>query len=102
MQTLKLTAALALTLGLSFSAGAGAQDLDKLPDYVPVLPQVKARALPVDPQKRYLVKEVKPNVLSLAKTRTRQLNPRRGPDRRCDRGCNRGKQTTIMFRVPPT
>ena len=62
MQTLKLTAALALTLGLSFSAGAGAQDLDKLPDYVPVLPQVKARALPVDPQKRYLVKEVRPNV----------------------------------------
>ncbi len=40
--------------------------------------------------------------VSLAKTRTRQLNPRRGPDRRCDRGCNRGKQTTIMFRVPPT
>lgn len=31
-------------------------------EYVAVLPQVKARALPVDPQKGYLVKEVKPDV----------------------------------------
>ncbi len=39
-----------------------AQDLDKLPNYVPVLPAVKARALAVDPKKGFLVKEVKPNV----------------------------------------
>jgi glyoxylase-like metal-dependent hydrolase (beta-lactamase superfamily II) len=31
-------------------------------EYVPVLPEVKARALPVDPKKGYLVKEVKPGV----------------------------------------
>ena len=41
---------------------AQAQDLDKLPNYVPVLPAVKARALAVDPKKGFLVKEVKPNV----------------------------------------
>jgi glyoxylase-like metal-dependent hydrolase (beta-lactamase superfamily II) len=41
---------------------AQAQDLDKLPNYVPVLPQIKARALAVDPQKGYLVKQVKPDV----------------------------------------
>jgi glyoxylase-like metal-dependent hydrolase (beta-lactamase superfamily II) len=42
--------------------GAQAQDLDKLPSYVPVLPAVKARAMAVDPSKGFLVKEVKPNV----------------------------------------
>jgi glyoxylase-like metal-dependent hydrolase (beta-lactamase superfamily II) len=31
-------------------------------DYVPVLPEVRARALPVDPKKGYLVMEVKPGV----------------------------------------
>jgi len=41
---------------------AQAQDLDKLPHYVPVLPAVKARAMAVDPSKGFLVKEVKPNV----------------------------------------
>lgn len=41
---------------------AKAQDVDKLPSYVPVLPAVKARALAVDPKKGFLVKEVKPNV----------------------------------------
>src|SRR5258708_26579495 len=30
--------------------------------YVPVLPKVKARILPVDPAKGYLVKEIKPGV----------------------------------------
>ena len=41
---------------------AQAQDLDKLPNYVPVLPAVKARALAVDPSKGFVVKEVKLNV----------------------------------------
>lgn len=41
---------------------AQAQERDRLPDYLPVLPAVKERALPVNPAKGYLVKEVKPNV----------------------------------------
>lgn len=65
MKTSKLLSALAtmtLALGLSFNASSQAQEADKLPNYVPVLPQIKARALAVDPQKGYLVKQVKPNV----------------------------------------
>jgi hypothetical protein len=62
MKPSKLLATLAtltLALGLSFNAASQAQETDKLPNYVPVLPQVKARALAVDPQKGYLVKQVK-------------------------------------------
>lgn len=55
-------ATIALAVGLSFGTSAKAQEADKLPSYVPVLPQIKARALAVDPQKGYLVKEVKPDV----------------------------------------
>jgi glyoxylase-like metal-dependent hydrolase (beta-lactamase superfamily II) len=54
--------ALALALGIAASSVARAQAADKLPNYVPVLPQIKARALAVDPQKGYLVKQVKPDV----------------------------------------
>ncbi len=62
MQNLKLIAALALSLGVLFSGTVAAQELDKLPNYVPVLPQVKARALAVDPQKGYLVEQLKRGV----------------------------------------
>src|SRR5205807_9439179 len=62
MQSFKLIAALALSLGVPFSGTVAAQELDELPNYVPVLPQVKARALAVDPQKGYLVERVKPGV----------------------------------------
>jgi len=55
-------ASLALMAGAVLPSAAQAQDLDKLPNYVPVLPAVKARALAVDPSKGFLVKEVKPNV----------------------------------------
>jgi len=55
-------AAFSLALCLSVVPSAQAQEADKLPNYVPVLPQVKARALAVDPQKGYLVKQVKPDV----------------------------------------
>ncbi len=55
-------ATIALALGLSFGTPSQAQEADKLPNYVPVLPQIKARALAVDPQKGYLVKQVKPDV----------------------------------------
>ena len=65
MKTLKRIAAAAtlmLTLALSFNASSQAQEVDKLPNYVPVLPLIKARALAVDPQKGYLVKQVRPDV----------------------------------------
>jgi len=59
---LGLIAALMLALGLSLAAPSQAQEPDKLPSYVPVLPQIEARALAVDPQKGYLVKQVKSDV----------------------------------------
>ena len=43
-------------------ANACAQTAGTLPDYVPLLPQVKAKALVVDPQKGYAVKELKPDI----------------------------------------
>jgi glyoxylase-like metal-dependent hydrolase (beta-lactamase superfamily II) len=55
-------ASLILTFAAALPWTSQAQDLDKLPNYVPVLPSVKARALPVDPAKGFLVKEVKPGV----------------------------------------
>jgi glyoxylase-like metal-dependent hydrolase (beta-lactamase superfamily II) len=55
-------ASLALMAVALLPWAAQAQDLDKLPNYVPVLPAVKARALAVDPSKGFLVKEVKPNI----------------------------------------
>jgi glyoxylase-like metal-dependent hydrolase (beta-lactamase superfamily II) len=45
--------------GAGLAQEPGFRDAQK---YVPVLPEVKARALPVDPKKGYLVKEVKPGV----------------------------------------
>jgi glyoxylase-like metal-dependent hydrolase (beta-lactamase superfamily II) len=51
-----------VALGIFSAVNAWGQAPDKLPDYVPLLPQVKAKALPVDPQKGYLVKELKPDV----------------------------------------
>jgi glyoxylase-like metal-dependent hydrolase (beta-lactamase superfamily II) len=49
----------------SFDVTAHAQTADTLPDYVPLLPQVKAKALVVDPKKGYLVKELKPGVFMI-------------------------------------
>ena len=65
MKTLKLSSALAthlLALGIAITTVAHAQEADRLPNYVPVLPQIKARALAVDPKKGYLVQQVKPDV----------------------------------------
>ncbi len=62
MKAPKLLLSLAIVLGLLSSAGAGAQDLDRLPSFAPVLPQIKAKALAVDPSKGYLVQQVKPGV----------------------------------------
>jgi len=62
MKPFNLLATLVLAMDLSLTAATHAQGADKLPNYVPVLPQVKARALAVDPQKGYLVKQAKPGV----------------------------------------
>jgi glyoxylase-like metal-dependent hydrolase (beta-lactamase superfamily II) len=62
MKFSRILAATALAVSLPFSGASHAQEADSLPNFVPVLPQVKAKALPVDPQKGYLVKEVKPGV----------------------------------------
>jgi glyoxylase-like metal-dependent hydrolase (beta-lactamase superfamily II) len=52
---------LALALGIGVAAMAGAQS-PELPEYVPLLPQVQAQALAVDPQKGYRVFRLKPDV----------------------------------------
>jgi len=62
MKSFNPLATLVLAMGLSLAAATHAQGADKLPNYVPVLPQVKARALAVDPRKGYLVKQVNPGV----------------------------------------
>jgi hypothetical protein len=47
----KGTAALIVVLGLFSSGDAWSQAADSLPDYVPLLPAVKAKALAVYPQR---------------------------------------------------
>jgi glyoxylase-like metal-dependent hydrolase (beta-lactamase superfamily II) len=52
-----------LILFLGFcGACAQAQTADNLPDYAPLLPQIKARATVIDPRKGYAVKQLKPDV----------------------------------------
>lgn len=65
MNTSKLLstfAAFSLALGLSLAPSAQAKEADMMPNYAPVLPHIKARAMAVDPQKGYLVQKVKPDV----------------------------------------
>lgn len=57
--------ALIVALSLSSAGNAWGQASDNLPDYVPLLPAVKAKALAVDPQKGYLVKELKPGIFMI-------------------------------------
>jgi glyoxylase-like metal-dependent hydrolase (beta-lactamase superfamily II) len=52
----------ALILGLALLVGAVAAEGSSLPDYKPVPPAIKARILPVDARKGYLVKQLKPEV----------------------------------------
>jgi glyoxylase-like metal-dependent hydrolase (beta-lactamase superfamily II) len=53
----------ASVLFLAFcGAVAQAQTTDNLPDYEPLLPQIKAKATAVDSQKGYAVKQLKPGV----------------------------------------
>jgi len=55
-------AAAVLTFALSLAHAAQAGDPLALPDYNPLPPLIKARILPVDAKKGYLVKELKPEV----------------------------------------
>jgi glyoxylase-like metal-dependent hydrolase (beta-lactamase superfamily II) len=67
MSTKKLgsIAAIALVLALLGAGGAVAQQAKKLPDFAPLLPEVRAKTNTVDPQKGYLVQELKPNVFMI-------------------------------------
>jgi glyoxylase-like metal-dependent hydrolase (beta-lactamase superfamily II) len=57
--------ALIALLGLFSSPNVWSQAPDNFPDYVPLLPAVKAKALAADPQKGYLVKELKPGIFMI-------------------------------------
>jgi glyoxylase-like metal-dependent hydrolase (beta-lactamase superfamily II) len=57
----RLTVGMMVT-GLLLSSAPQAGEAPALPDYKPVPPAIKARILPVDPQKGYLVKQLKPDV----------------------------------------
>ncbi len=55
-------AMLIVVVGLILGATARAQTTDTLPDYVPLLPRVKAKAPVIDPKKGYSVAELKTGV----------------------------------------
>jgi glyoxylase-like metal-dependent hydrolase (beta-lactamase superfamily II) len=55
-------AMLVFGMGLTLGGTARAQTTESLPDYVPLLPQVKAKAPVIDPNKGYFVAELKPGV----------------------------------------
>jgi glyoxylase-like metal-dependent hydrolase (beta-lactamase superfamily II) len=61
MCTTGLRVALRAVIWFSMAATAVAQD-KPLPHYAPLLPQAKARAWPVDAQKGYVVREIRPQV----------------------------------------
>jgi glyoxylase-like metal-dependent hydrolase (beta-lactamase superfamily II) len=65
MKVARRPAALLLAFGVFLAATAATAEPDNLPDYVPLLSQVRASALKVDPQKGYLVKELKPRAFML-------------------------------------
>jgi glyoxylase-like metal-dependent hydrolase (beta-lactamase superfamily II) len=58
----KLTFLPVFLLGFGLSGLVHAQTSESLPDYVPLLPQVKANAPVIDPQKGYVVQKIKPDV----------------------------------------
>jgi glyoxylase-like metal-dependent hydrolase (beta-lactamase superfamily II) len=54
--------ALILALGSGCAPFVHAQTPQQLPDYAPLLPEVKAKAPAIDPQKGYVVRELKPDI----------------------------------------
>jgi glyoxylase-like metal-dependent hydrolase (beta-lactamase superfamily II) len=53
------------TLAFLMAPYLGAQSAGNLPDYVPLLPQVKAKATVIDPRKGYAVQQLKPDVFMI-------------------------------------
>jgi glyoxylase-like metal-dependent hydrolase (beta-lactamase superfamily II) len=64
-KNLRSIAVLALVLALFGGRGAAAQQVEKLPDFAPLLPDVRAKANAVDPKKGYLVQQLKPDVFMI-------------------------------------
>jgi glyoxylase-like metal-dependent hydrolase (beta-lactamase superfamily II) len=62
LEILKPITILTFLLGVISTGVACAQNTASLPDYVPLLPQVKAKAPVIDPHKGYVVQELKPDV----------------------------------------
>jgi glyoxylase-like metal-dependent hydrolase (beta-lactamase superfamily II) len=62
VQDSKLTIALVFILGIAYPGTAHTQNAPPLPDYVSLLPQVKAKAPVIDPHRGYVVEELKPDV----------------------------------------
>jgi len=54
-----------VVLTFFFACNAWSQAAGNLPDYVPLVPAVKAKALAVDPRKGYVVKELKPGIFMI-------------------------------------
>jgi glyoxylase-like metal-dependent hydrolase (beta-lactamase superfamily II) len=57
-----MAAALMGLLGGCFCESCKGQTTDDLPDYVPLLPQIRAKAPVIDPKKGYFVEELKPSI----------------------------------------
>jgi glyoxylase-like metal-dependent hydrolase (beta-lactamase superfamily II) len=64
-KTLGSIATVALVLAVFGGSGAAAQQPEKLPDFAPLLPEVRAKTNTVDPQKGYLVQQLKPNLFMI-------------------------------------
>jgi len=62
MRLKRIVPVLVVAIGFGAMTSASEQGKNDPAKYAPVLPAVKARALPVDPAKGYLVKQVKPSV----------------------------------------
>jgi glyoxylase-like metal-dependent hydrolase (beta-lactamase superfamily II) len=56
------TAALLSAVCLILGAAGNAQTSEALPDYVPLLPQIEAKAPSIDPRRGYFVQQIKPDV----------------------------------------
>lgn len=58
----RLIGAVAFSLSIAWAVLANAQSESSLPDYVPLLPAVKAKGPIIDPHKGYFVEKLKPDV----------------------------------------